>query len=93
MSGKQVSDTTNQSTCQPAFLPTPSCFAARLSCLLDELRALEREFFSADGCDVAGLAAAQCKLLWLRYQAGIPVRDEELAEARLALENSLELSS
>jgi hypothetical protein len=60
--------------------------------LLDQLRALERQFFSVDACDPAGLAAAQCKLVWLRFQAGVPVRDEELAEARLALESSLELS-
>lgn len=83
-------DITNPTTCQPAFLPTPSCFESRLHCLLDQLRALEREFFSADSCDVTGLAAAQCKLVWLRLQAGVPVGDGQLREARLALESCLE---
>ncbi len=83
----------NRGTCQVVVSPpTPSCFESRLRCLLDQLRALEREFFSADSCDVAGLAAAQCQLSWLRLQAGIPVKDEELAEARLTLESSLEFS-
>jgi hypothetical protein len=89
MSGHEY-QITDRTGCQGSFPPTPSYFAARLSCLLDQLRAVEREFFSADSCDVTGLAAAQAKLLWLRLQAGIPVRDGELREARLTLERFLE---
>lgn len=89
MSG-QIPNIRKRNTCQAGFPPTPSYFAARLSCLLDQLRALEREFFSVDPCNPVGLAAAQCKLLLLRYQTRVPVRDEQLREARLVLQGFLE---
>ena len=89
MSGHEY-QITDRTGCQGSFLPTTFYFESRLRCLLDQLRALEREFFSLDRCDPAGLAAAQTKLLLLRYQIGVPVPDRQLRGARLALEGFLE---
>lgn len=87
---EQGYQTRKRSTCQRASLPTLSCLLVRLPFLLDRLRALERQFFSLDRCDPAGLAAAQTKLLLLRYQIGVPVPDRQLRQTRLALEGFLE---
>ena len=82
----------NRNTCQSLSPPlsAPSCLLVRLPFLLDRLRALERGFFSLDACAPAGLAAAQTKLLLLRYQIGVLVPDRQLRETRLALEGFLE---
>ena len=82
---------TDRATCQhiSGSPPAPAHLLARLPFLLDRLRALEQQFFSLDFCDPAGLAAAQCRLLFLRLQVGVPVPDGQLREARLRLEDFL----
>ena len=82
----------NRNTCQSLSPPppAPSCLLARLPFLLDQLRALERQFFSLDPCSSVGLAAAQTKLVLLRYQIGLPVSGGQLRKARLVLQGSLE---
>ncbi len=87
---EQGYQTRKRSACQASFPATPSCFAARLSCLLDQVRTQERYLFRLDRCDPTGAALAQIKLLWLRLQAGVPVPVAQLRGARLALEGFLE---
>lgn len=83
----------NRNTCQSLSPPppAPSCLLARLPFLLDQLRALERQFFCLDSCSPTGLAAAQTKLVLLRYQIGVPVEDSQLRRARVILKEALEV--